>query len=96
MKLLVLGGTGFLGRHMVEAALAHNDEVTLFNRGQQNADLYPDLEKLRGDRDGSLDALKGRPWDTVVDTSGYVPRLVDDSARLLADAVDHYTFISRL
>ena len=96
MKLLVLGGTVFLGRHMVEAALAHNDEVTLFNRGQQNADLYPDLEKLRGDRDGSLDALKGRTWDTVVDTSGYVPRLVDDSARLLADAVDHYTFISSI
>jgi 2'-hydroxyisoflavone reductase len=96
MKLLILGGTVFLGRHIVEVALAHNDEVTLFNRGQQNANLYPDVERLRGDRDGGLDALKGRTWDAVVDTSGYVPRLVDDSARLLADATDHYTFISSI
>ena len=96
MQLLVLGGTVFLGRHIVEVALAYNDEVTLFNRGQQNANLYPDLEKLRGDRDGGLDVLKGRTWDAVVDTSGYVPRLVGDSARLLADAVGQYTFISSI
>src|SRR3989442_15032627 len=96
MKLLVLGGTMFLGRHIVDAALAHNDEVTLFNRGQHNADLYPDLEQLRGDRDGGLGVLKGRTWDAVVDTSGYVPRLVGDSARLLADAVGQYTFISSI
>jgi 2'-hydroxyisoflavone reductase len=96
MKLLVLGGTVFLGRHIVDAALAHNDDVTLFNRGQHNASLYPDLEQLHGDRDGGLDALKGRTWDAVVDTCGYVPRLVGDSTRLLADAVDHYTFISSI
>lgn len=96
MKLLVLGGTVFLGRHIVDAALAHNADVTLFNRGQHNPELYPGLEKLRGDRDDGLDALKGRTWDAVVDTCGYVPRLVGDAARLLADAVDHYTFISSL
>jgi 2'-hydroxyisoflavone reductase len=96
MKFLILGGTIFLGRHMIEAAIAHGHAVTLFNRGQHNADLYPDLEKLRGDRDGGLDALKGRRWDAVIDTCGYVPRLVRDAACLLADAVDHYTFISSL
>jgi 2'-hydroxyisoflavone reductase len=96
MKLLILGGTVFLGRHLIEAALASGHEVTLFNRGQHNADLYPDLEKLRGDRDGGLGALKGRTWDAVVDTCGYVPRLVRDAASLLADVVEHYTFISTL
>ena len=70
--------------------------MTLFNRGQHNTDLYPDLEHLRGDRDGGLEVLKGHTWDAVVDTSGYVPRLVADSARLLADAVNQYTFISSI
>ena len=96
MNLLVLGGTVFLGRHLVDAALSRHHHVTLFNRGQHNADLYPDLEKLHGDRDGGLGVLKGRNWDAVVDTCGYVPRLVGDSARLLADAVEHYTLISSL
>jgi 2'-hydroxyisoflavone reductase len=94
MKLLILGGTKFLGRHLVEAALARGHEVTLFNRGQLNPELFPDVEKLRGDRDGGLDALKGRSWDAVVDPSGYSPRVVRDSARLLADSVGHYTFVS--
>jgi 2'-hydroxyisoflavone reductase len=68
----------------------------LFNRGQSNPDLYPEIEQLKGDRDGGLDALKGRHWDAVIDTCGYVPRLVKDSAELLADAVDQYTFISSI
>lgn len=96
MKLLILGGTRFLGRHLVDAALARGHEVTLFNRGQSNAELFPEVEKLRGDRDGNLTALEGRKWDAVIDTCGYVPRLVRDSAQLLADAVDHYTFISTI
>ena len=96
MNLLILGGTIFLGRYLVEAALAHGHEVTLFNRGQHNPELYPDVEKLRGDRDGGLDVLRGRRWDAVVDTSGYIPRLVRASAELLADAVEHYTFISSI
>lgn len=96
MKLLILGGTVFLGRHIVDTALTRGHAVTLFNRGQHNAGLYPHLEKLRGDRDGGLDVLKGRQWDAVIDTCGYVPRLVDASARLLAAHVAHYTLISSL
>lgn len=94
MKLLVLGGTKFVGRHVVEAALARGDEVTLFNRGLHNAELYPEAEKLRGDRDGGLGALRGRRWDAVVDTSGYVPRVVRASAEALADSVGLYVFVS--
>src|SRR2546423_4710557 len=94
MKLLVLGGTKFLGRHLVEAALARGDEVTLFNRGQHNPEIFPEVEKLRGDRDGGLDALRGRRWDAVVDTSGYVPRVVRASAEFLAGAVGLYVFVS--
>ncbi len=94
MRILVLGGTVFLGRHVVEAALAGGHEVTLFNRGRHNPHLFPEVEKLRGDRDGGLSPLEGRRWDSVVDTSGYVPRIVGASADLLADACEHYTFIS--
>ena len=96
MKLLILGGTQFYGRHLVEAALAAGHEVTLFNRGQTNPDLYPEVEKLKGDRDGGLDVLKGRSWDAAIDPSGYVPRIVRQSAELLADAVAHYTFVSSI
>lgn len=96
MKVLVLGGTVFLGRHLVDAAVARGHEVTLFNRGQHGAALYPELEKLRGNRDGDLSALKGRRWDAVIDPSGYVPRIVRASVDLLAPNTDHYTFISSL
>lgn len=73
MRILILGGTVFLGRHLFNAAHANGHQVTLFNRGQTNPALYPDVEKLRGDRDGNLHALDGRSWDAVIDTSGYVP-----------------------
>ncbi|KAA3660357.1 MAG: NAD-dependent epimerase/dehydratase family protein [Chloroflexi bacterium] len=96
MKFLIIGGTRFLGRAIVDAALAAGHEVTLFNRGKSNPDLYDGVERLVGDRDGGLDVLKGRKWDAVIDTCGYVPRLVQDSAEFLADAVDHYTFISTI
>jgi 2'-hydroxyisoflavone reductase len=96
MKLLILGGTKFLGRHLTEAALARGDEVTHFNRGRSNTDIFPEVEKLRGERDGGLEALRGRRWDAVVDTSGYVPRIVRASAELLADAVDVYIFVSSM
>jgi 2'-hydroxyisoflavone reductase len=96
MKLLILGGTKFLGRYAVEAALARGHEVTLFNRGQLNPELFPEVEKLRGDRDGGLDALRGGRWDAVVDPSGYSPRVVRESARLLADSTGHYTFVSSI
>jgi 2'-hydroxyisoflavone reductase len=93
MKLLVLGGTVFLGRHLVEAALDRGHDVTLFNRGRTNAELFPDVERLTGERDGGLDALRGRRWDAVVDPSGYVPRVVRQSAELLRDSA-LYVFIS--
>ncbi len=96
MKLLIIGGTRFLGRALVETAVAGNHQITLFNRGQSNPDLYPEIEQIHGDRDGGLAVLNGRSWDAVIDTCGYVPRLVGDSARFLADAVDHYTFISTI
>ena len=94
MKLLVLGGTKFLGRAAVEAALARGDEVTLFNRGETNPELFPEAEKLRGDRHGGLSALEGREWDAVIDPSGYVPRVVRASAELLRGSVGHYVFVS--
>jgi 2'-hydroxyisoflavone reductase len=94
LKILVLGGTGFIGPHMVHEALRRHHEVTLFNRGKSNKTLFPDLELLVGDRDNGLDALVGRHWDAVVDNSGYVPRHVRDSATLLASAVSHYVYVS--
>jgi 2'-hydroxyisoflavone reductase len=96
MKLLIIGGTVFLGRALVEAGLARGHEITLFNRGQHNPELFPEVEKLRGNRDGELDALRGRRWDAVIDTCGYFPRVVRQSAHLLADAIGHYTFISSI
>ncbi len=96
MKLLMLGGTVLLGRHIVEDALARGHEVTLFNRGQHNPDIFPEVEKLRGDRTGDLSVLQGRRWDAAIDTSGYVPRVVRASAKALAQVVDHYTFISSI
>ncbi len=96
MKLLILGGTVFLGRHLVGAALARGHTITLFNRGQSNPAIFSEVEKLRGDRDGDLTALEGRRWDAVIDTCGYVPRVVRASAELLANAVGHYTFISTI
>tara|TARA_Y100000590_G_scaffold370359_1_gene432146 strand:+ start:880 stop:2052 length:1173 start_codon:yes stop_codon:yes gene_type:complete len=94
LKILFIGGTGFIGPHMVRVARKEGHEVTLFNRGITNPHLFPDLEKLRGDRDGGLDILKGREWDAVIDTSGYLPRLVRDSAELLKDTVQQYLYIS--
>ena len=96
LKILILGGTGFLGPHLVESARARGHGITLFNRGKTHPELFPDVEKLRGDRDGKLDALQGRKWDAVVDTSGYVPRIVRMSAELLAPAVKQYVFISSI
>ena len=96
MRILIIGGTRFLGRHLVEAALAHRHEVTLFNRGQSNPDLFPQLETIIGDREKDLDRLKGRIWDTVIDVAGYLPRLVRLSAEVLEPSVSRYVFISSL
>lgn len=96
MRILILGGTIFLGRHFVEAAQARGHEVTLFHRGKHGADLFPDVERILGDRDGGLAALDGRTWDAVVDTCGYVPRVVEAAAHALADRVERYVFVSTL
>jgi 2'-hydroxyisoflavone reductase len=96
VRLLVLGGTKFLGRHVVDAALTGGHEVTSFTRGQTNPDLYPEIEHLLGDRDGDLAALADGSWDGVVDTSGYVPRIVRRSAELLRDKVERYVFVSSI
>lgn len=94
--ILILGGTKFLGPAVVDAATKRGHSVTLFNRGKTDPGRFPNLETLIGDRDGKLQALEGRKWDAVVDTSGYVPRVVSDSCNLLKDNVGHYLFISTL
>ncbi|MEM5776689.1 MAG: NAD-dependent epimerase/dehydratase family protein, partial [Anaerolineaceae bacterium] len=96
MKILIIGGTRFLGRAAVDAALAAGHEVTLFNRGISNPELYPQVEKIAGDRTVDASALKGRTWDAVIDTSGYFPRAVRLVTEALAGSVGHYTFISTI
>lgn len=96
IRILVLGGTGFIGPHMVREALRRGHTVELFNRGRTNDDIFPDLLTLIGDRDDDLEALKGRRWDVVIDNSGYVPRHVADSARLLSGAASHYIYVSSI
>ena len=94
LKILILGGTRFLGPHLAEYALARGHAVTFFNRGRTNPGVLPQVERIQGDRNGQLDGLKGRSWDAVIDTSGYVPRHVRLSAELLRPRVPHYVFIS--
>jgi nucleoside-diphosphate-sugar epimerase len=96
MRLLILGGTKFLGRATTDAALQHGHDVTLFNRGETNPELFPEAEKIRGDRTNDLSALRGRTWDAVVDPSGYVPHVVRASAEALADAVQYYLYVSSI
>lgn len=95
MKILVLGGSRFLGRTFVKEALRENNDVTVFNRGNQNAGLK-DVEIITGDRFGDLKELGKRYWDAVLDTSGFIPRTVQTSTELLKDRVNHYTFISSI
>jgi 2'-hydroxyisoflavone reductase len=96
LNILILGGTKFLGRHLVEESLKRGHEVSIFTRGQTNTELFPEVEKLIGNRDGDLESLKGRHWDAVIDTSGYIPRIVKDSAAILASSCNVYTFISSI
>lgn len=96
MRLLIIGGTIFLGRHIAANALACGHKVTLFHRGRHGAELFPEAEHILGDRDGALGALAGRRWDCVIDTCGYIPRIVRASAEALAHAVERYIFISTL
>jgi 2'-hydroxyisoflavone reductase len=93
MRILVIGGTHFVGRHLVERAVARGHEVTVFHRGgSEPGQGYPEVEHVHGDRNGGLAALDGRSFDWVVDVCGYVPRVVRDSARL--EAAPRYLFVS--
>ncbi len=96
MKLLVLGGTVFLGRHVVEAALAAGCDVTLLNRGNREPAFAKPVEALRGDRDSDLSILCGRHFDAVIDCSGYTPQQLQRSADALRDQVAHYVFVSTI
>ncbi|HKS09732.1 MAG TPA: NAD-dependent epimerase/dehydratase family protein [Pyrinomonadaceae bacterium] len=93
MKLLIIGGTRFVGRHLVAAALERGHEVTLFNRGTQSSP-FADVETIAGDRNKDLDKLQGRRWDVVIDTCGYLPRNVKATAEMLFGSVERYVFIS--
>ncbi|HZX68834.1 MAG TPA: NAD-dependent epimerase/dehydratase family protein [Candidatus Elarobacter sp.] len=95
LRVLILGGTVFLGRHVVEALLARGHDVTLFHRGQRGRELFPAVERVLGDRATDLDRLPaGARWDAVVDTSAYVPAVAATSAAALRDRVRHYVFVS--
>jgi 2'-hydroxyisoflavone reductase len=94
VKLIVLGGTQFVGRAVAEAALARGHELTLFHRGRTNPGLFPEVEHLHGDREVDLSLLAGRSWDVVVDTSGYEPQVVRESVAALAGT--HYVFVSSI
>ena len=95
MRVLMLGGTVFVGRHVVETLLARGHEVTLFHRGQRGRELFPDVERVLGDRTTDLDRLPaGKTWDAVVDTSAFLPGAVAASAGMLRDRARQYVFIS--
>jgi 2'-hydroxyisoflavone reductase len=96
LRLLVLGGTRFVGRALVEAALERGHELTLFNRGQTNAELFPGVARIRGDRGGDLAALTTGSWDAVVDVAAYFPQIAQISADALRGHVSRYLFVSTI
>src|SRR5687767_13749854 len=96
LNILILGGTGFIGPHQVRYAVARGHKVTMFNRGKTNPGLFPGVEHLEGDRNGKLDALKGKSWDAVIDNPSTLPRWVRDAAQLLKDSAGQYVMISTL
>ena len=96
MKILIVGGTKFLGRHLVDSAIVRGHEVTLFNRGKTNPGLFPQMETILGDREHDIGKLGGRTWDAVIDVAGYFPRSVRLSAIVLERSVGRYVFISSI
>ena len=94
LDILILGGTRFLGLHMTSFALSRGHRVTFFNRGKTNTSRFSEVERLTGDRNGDIAALKGRRWDVVIDNSGYVPRQVTATAELLHPTTPLYVFVS--
>ncbi len=96
LRVLILGGTGFIGPHFVDVLNAGGHKITLFNRGKRDPAAKPGVEQLLGDRNGQVDALKGRDWDVVIDNSGYTPRQVTLTADLLKGHTRQYIFISSI
>jgi 2'-hydroxyisoflavone reductase len=96
MQILIIGGKKFLGKALVDAALAHNHQLSLFNRGQTNPQWFPNIETLTGDRNNDLSALEGRHWDAVIDTCAYFPRQVNELLKMIAQKTGYYTFISSI
>ena len=96
MKILIIGGTKFLGRHLIKSAQENNHEVTLFNRGKFSEEKFENVEQIHGDRNLDLDKLANRAWDAVIDTCGYLPQSVKASAEFLREAVGQYVFISSI
>ena len=94
MKLLVLGGTLFVGRAVVEHALVLGHDVAMFNRGRTNPGLFPDVEHIVGDRNVDVAGLRGRRFDAVIDTSAYYPRQVAMVVEAIGNGIGHYTFLS--
>ena len=96
LRILILGGTSFIGPQQVRYALARGHTITLFNRGKTNPHLFPEVEKLRGDRDNDIEALKGRDWDVVIDNHPSIPRWVRMTAQLLKEHAELYLFVSSI
>jgi 2'-hydroxyisoflavone reductase len=96
LKILILGGTGFIGPHQVRYALSRGHQVTLFNRGKRNPGLFPEVEHLEGDRNDNLEALKNRKWDAVIDNPATLPRWVRDAGAVLKGNAGQYLYISSL
>ncbi len=96
MKILIIGGTIFVGKHIVSEALKRGHEVTLFNRGKHNPGLFPEVEKITGDRLNDISLLAGRNFDAVIDTCGYFPRALRISSEALKNISPQYTFISSI
>jgi 2'-hydroxyisoflavone reductase len=96
MRILVIGGSSFVGRGIVQAALDEGHDVTLFNRGKTDPGAFPDAEHLTGDRNSDLSALDGRDWDATVDVCAYVPAQVRSLLENLGHRAGHYTFVSTI
>jgi 2'-hydroxyisoflavone reductase len=96
LRVLILGGTGFIGPHFIDALTAGGHKISLFNRGKRDPEVKPGIEQLLGDRNGEIDALKGHDWDVVIDNSGYTPKQVKLTTDLLKEHAPHYIFISSI
>ncbi len=96
MNLLIIGGSIFLGKHLTQQAIARGHSVTLFNRGIHNPDLFPEAEKIKGDRNSDCSLLAGRTWDAVIDTCGSFPRQIQMVMDVVGGNIGHYTFISSI